>query len=75
MNGLIFQTLCASFLISSKFSAIVAAYRKHLSSSFFDNFSFLYSMENEYMNQYAKNLFYCIRNGIKDKTTSSHLSF
>ena len=35
MNGLIFETPCGSFLISSEFNATVATYWKHLSSLFF----------------------------------------
>ena len=34
MNGLTFETICGSYLISSKFNAIAAAYLKHLLSSF-----------------------------------------
>ena len=34
MNGLIFETLCERFLISSKFNAVIAAFSTHLSISF-----------------------------------------
>ena len=65
MNGLIFENLCESFLISSKFNAVIAAFSKRLSVSFLGFIvPFLSSLENQYMNHHFQNLFHDIYNKV-----------